>query len=196
MPKLASLLLVLSLIAPLDTFARCGPSRLRGHVTKPVTITLKGAERGIRNAPAFYLRQPNQWVMMFFKPEDIIEQLKKDGARYRAEILTMAASGAQAYLDAITRDLPLKEDTDLFKYVLHDRSFLTRQEVVIAELLKLGQVYVDHWPFQDAKRDPIDDADDPTTLTMVSQGTSDEEIARYFCESGGAEVFSVTYIFY
>jgi hypothetical protein len=80
--------------------------------------------------------------------------------------------------------------------VLHVRAFVTQQDAVISELLKLGQVYVDHWPFQDSKRDPIYDRNDPNTLTMVSQGTSDFEIARYFCETDGAELFSVTYILF
>jgi len=194
MSRLPIALRALSLVAPLDSFARCGPSRLREHVTKPQTITLQGAERGVRAAPAFYLRLPNQWVMMFFKPEDIVEQLKKAGARDQVEVSTPGST--QAYYDAITRDLPLKEDTDLFKYVLQDRSSLTRQEVVIAELLKLGRVYVDEWPFQDAKRDPVYDRDDPTTLTMVSQGTADFEIARYFCEPGSKELFSITYVLF
>jgi hypothetical protein len=194
MRRLSIALLALLLVAPTDVFARCGPSRLRGNVTKPETIKLNGAERGVRDAPAFYLRMANPWVILLFKPEDIVEQLKKDGARYHAEDLATAAGQTQKYFDAISRDLPLKENTDLFKYVLQERGFATRQDFMVSELLKLGQVYVDEWPFQDAKRDPLYDNDDPTTLTMISKGEGETEEVRYFCESGHKELFSITYI--
>ncbi|HEV7608994.1 MAG TPA: hypothetical protein VGO61_16745 [Steroidobacteraceae bacterium] len=203
MSRLAVALFVLSLAAPPAALARCGPSRLSGGITKPQIIKLNALERGVRDAPAFYMQLPQSWVLLYFKPEDVVAQLKQTAAQYRSKDLTAATSATDEYLAAISRDLPLKEDTDLFKYVLQDNHFHSRQEFLVADLLKLGQAHIDDWPYRDARHDPNDDRDDRNTLVMVSKMLSDEEW-RLFCEPLGLdgnpdrtrELFSVTYVIY
>ena len=175
-----------------DAMARCGPSRLSGGITKPEVIKMNALERGVRDAPAFYMQLPQSWVLLYFKPEDVVAQLKKAGG---------TNDTTDAYLTAITHDLPLKEDTDLFKYVLQNSDFHSRQEFLVSDLLKLGQAYIDDWPYRDAKHDPDDDRDDRKVLVMVSKMGLDEEW-RLFCEPLGLdndprrtrELFFVTYV--
>jgi hypothetical protein len=143
----------------------------------------------VRDAPAFYLRMANPWVMLFFKPEDVVAWLKQP-----------AFVQPNKYLDMISKDLPLEEDTDLFKYVLADSDLFHTQDVLVSDLLKLGQVRIDDWPFANSKRDPFYDRQDPTTVIMVSKKFDNfEEEWRLFCEplrnkGETREIFEITYV--
>jgi len=186
--KPALVLLVVLFVSTSDALARCGPSRLSGGITKPVVIKLNAAERGVREAPAFYIQLPHLFVLLYFKPEDVVAQLK--------------AQKSEEYLAAISRDLPLERDTDLFKYILENNRFHFQQEFLISDLLKLGQAYIDDWPYRDAKRDPSDDRGDRNIVVMVSKMGAGEEW-RLFCEPLGLdgdisrtrELFFATYVY-
>jgi len=129
------------------------------------------------------MEHPN---VFFFKPEDVvrvIEKFARDGAPNNG--------AAVAVLDRIRRDLPLKEDTDLFKYAVRDMRFANSLESVVTELLDAGHAAVDFWPLHDSGASAGNDAHDPSTIVRVGWRSGGSE-GRKYSDTKGFEIFSIT----
>jgi len=177
---LFTLVCALAIASP-DAVARCAPRFERG-LAKPQTITLTGP---LPSVPAFYLRvfaNPNRDVIVFFKPDDVVEALNELYKLAPTEAHNPVRGEQRNYLDAILGDLPLEEDTDLFKYTLRDRKNWVRQDALVQELLRTGRVAI-----------RTDNArEDPKTITMVEQWPNADEhsaATRWFCLPDGLPLF-------
>jgi len=177
--------------ASFDAAAGCKPSLLKRDVSKTV-INLNGTERGARAAPAFYLQNPTLHLVLFFKPEDVSEVLRKQEARYAEENLASALAQHREYMQTLLGSLPLKSNKNLFEFVLAGASEL-REEVMVSDLLKEGKASIGDWSFLDDKLN--EELRDMKTITMYSKGGS-EESARWFCTPLNQKLFGFTYIIY
>src|SRR5690349_15433555 len=121
---------LLAAMAP-NANARRGPSRLGNPaISKPLVIALNASSRGVYGEPAFYLRvpSPSRSLVMFFKPDDVVDVLQSMGEWGRGE--------PQAMLANIERELPLKTDTDIFKYQLRSFTLWSAKDWLVTELLR------------------------------------------------------------
>ena len=151
-----------------DAFADCSKRELRAGDT--ITAELTHAAQ-IRERPAFYLRVPSVNTVLFFRPEDVLTTLaSRLGQRPRM-------------LDLLRADLPLRENTDLYKYVVNDDSALWPMEYVVATLLTSGRVSVDYWPLSDTRHDPM-------TIKVVRWSKTHAN-GRKFCDEAGHEFYVV-----
>ena len=171
--------------------AKCPLSTLTRGVNKPKTITLNAAERGVRDAPAFYLHGAEFVPVMFFKPEDVVERLKKNIVELR-ENPTVVGAAWEKYLEQVRRDLPLREDTDLFKYSLRAPTFAANMSELVGALLESGQVILDDWPYHNTGVEDENDRDESKVIIMQTRGKYLEE-SRWFCNERGQELFSNGY---
>jgi hypothetical protein len=172
------------LVSAQSAVAECTKRELLAKST--VTIKLDGLAGGVREHPAFYLRDMDHPNVFFFKPEDVarvIEKFARDSAPNDG--------AAVAVLERIRRDLPLKEDTDLFKYAVRDIRFTNSLDSLVTELLDAGHADVDFWPLHDSGAFAGNDAFDPSTILRV-QWRSRGGDGRKYCDAKGFEIFSIT----
>jgi hypothetical protein len=176
-----------------DAAPICGPKNARPRLGKPTVITLTGTERGARAAPAFYVRRPEHLVI-FLKPDDVLEALREQEAKYVENRNDGPAKLVRAFADAVAADLPLKEDTDLLKYSFRSTNLGFQADGVVDWLLERGWVSVGDWGFFGNALNS--DLDDMKTILRASQRDSMDELARWYCTSYGAPLFSAVYIMY
>ena len=156
----------------------CTARQLRARGTE--TIALDGLKGGVREHPAYYLRDAQRHLVFFLKPEHVVTLLEAGGNDYADS------------LERMRRDLPLKEDTDLFKYGVRDIRFYNLLDDLVAKLLDAGHAMVDFFPLHDSEGQAINSNDrfDPVTLKRVYWNTRAGE-GRTYCSEKGSEVLSV-----
>jgi hypothetical protein len=188
----AILLAIATVAAPLignaaDKTSYCTARELRASDT--VTIALKP---GVRAQPAFYLRSTQYMLVLFFKPDDVVALLQDWIAKEKADKPASWRSDLEDPLEWIRRDLPLKEDTDLFKYVLRDEGFGTRLDYLAAGLLDDGNGAVDFWPVHVAGSESsrLNDGFDPTTIKRVYWSTRGGD-GHMYCKTDGFGILSI-----
>ncbi|HET7810725.1 MAG TPA: hypothetical protein VFL16_09120, partial [Steroidobacteraceae bacterium] len=116
----------------------CGKRAL--HARDTVTIQLDTPKHATRDRPAFYLRDTEHALVLFFKPEDLLAALEEhvNGKNKDAQLAPILA--------AVRADLPLEDNTDLFKYEFHGEGWHGRLDNVVATLLDAGHVDIDLQP--------------------------------------------------
>jgi hypothetical protein len=169
-----------------EDYRYCTKRDLRASDTSTIQLT-----PGVREKPAFYLRITSSPVVLFFKPEDLVAHLEEWIAKERANRPAMQRSDLQDPLDWIRHDLPLKEDTDLFKYGLRDPGFASRVEYLAADLLEAGHAAVDLSPLHTGGPDSTEPNDqfDPTTIKRVYWKTRGGD-GRKYCSPDGFGILS------
>jgi hypothetical protein len=192
-----ALLVMLAGMAPV-AFGRCGPSWFSEHgVRKPVTVTLAGPQRNEGDAPVFYLRsERKEWFLLTVRPEDLVRTLEDYGAKPDGRATGDNGGTLRYFYEQVTRDLPLKEDTDLFKYVLRDNRLDAWFDRLTPDLMTKGLVGIDLAPYQDHNPGTNNEVLDPTTLTIVSVFDGDQERSRYFCTPDGKLLLEHWYLIY
>ena len=106
----------------------CG-HRIRGHRPEQIIKELLDRPAG----PAFYFRLENFVVVV--APERLLHQLEKPTLTFHP----LHDARLRALVQA---DLPLREDADLFKYILKDPELYNRVYAVLSELLIGGNATV------------------------------------------------------
>jgi hypothetical protein len=146
----------------------------------------------------FYWHDSPRWVVLYFSPADILEHLQRLTDESRAKDLAREQQPSRwgKLLNDLKADLPLKDNVDLFKYVLKDTDHVGIVEYVLADLMKEGKVTVDNWVYRDDKRSSNSVEGDPTTIQMVSAMGDSEEAGRTFCTMKGEELLFIWYIIY
>jgi hypothetical protein len=160
-------------LAATDASAECSKRELRAH--ESMTVELEPITQ-TREHPAFYLRSPAAEVVFFFKPENMIAALE-----------TLEGKPPNV-LQRIRANLPLREHTDLFKYVLADNSALAPLDFAMARLLESGRASVDFLPLHGAGGGDL--GNDPKEIKLV-YWSKKYAIGRKFCLLNGLELFSV-----
>ena len=157
----------------------CTDRELRAKDTTTIPL-----ETGIRDKPAFYLRESLPERVLFLRPEDLLGLLHGWDEKNRQEI--------KLTLDQMLADVPLKEDTDIFKYALRDARFGAAIEYLAAELLDSGKVAVDFHPLHMPGKEAVQPNDqfDPTSIKRVYWKTRGGE-GRKYCDPKGYGVLSV-----
>jgi len=161
---------VLLLAASLDARAAkpiCEQKHLSREYTKS-TITLRVRDPQV---PEFYLRMRTSLTLVYLRPDDVVNAIGK----------SLNAPSAAKLLDRVQHDLPLKEDTDFFKYVTRDKELLGQVEWVVDEVLKAGKAAIDGWPFGDGVLASNYLPKDPMEVTVISLGFPSHEDARWYC---------------
>ncbi|HEV8443778.1 MAG TPA: hypothetical protein VGQ27_09870 [Steroidobacteraceae bacterium] len=153
------------------------------HKKDTATIELDAPKHGAREQPAFYLREPEHNLVLFFKPRDVLTVLEQ-----RAGDSRLANVVAE-----IRADLPLKEDTDLFKYDLRGEGFDGLLDFIVADLLDAGHAVVDYVPIHAAGSDSsrLNDVYDPTTIKRVHWENRGGD-GRTYCSADGFFILDVT----
>lgn len=164
----------------------CTARELRAKDT--VTIDLKP---GVREQPAFYLRSTQYMLVLFFEPEDVVALLQEWIAKEHADKPASWRSDLEDPLEWIRRDIPLKEDTDLFKYVLRDEGFGARLDYLAAGLLDDGDAAVDFWPVHVAGSESsrLNDGFDPATIKRVFWSNRGGD-GHMYCKTDGFGILS------
>ncbi len=157
----------------------CTDRELRAKDTTTIQL-----EAGIRDKPAFYLRESPPERVLFFRPEDLLGLLHGWDANQQQEI--------KVTLDQMRADLPLKEDTDLFKYALRDARFGAAIEYLAAELLESGKAAIDFHPLHMPGNEAVQPKDkfDPSNIKRVFWKTRGGD-GRKYCDPRGYGVLSV-----
>ncbi len=165
----------------------CTARELRSRETETVQLI-----PGVRDKPAFYLRNTWPSLVLFFKPEDVVALFEDRIAKERADKPAMQRSDFQDRLDWIRADLPLKEDTDLFKYALREDGFAVYLEYWVADLLDRGHAAVDFSPLHIAGSESsrLNDPLDPTTIKRVFWKNNGGD-GRKYCDPKGLGILSV-----
>ncbi len=158
----------------------CTARELRHRFT--ATIDLKPVGGVLRKQPAYYFTGPSQRFVIFFDPKEVVAKVE-ESARQDASI--------RPALEAMQRDLPLAEDTDLFKYGLRNVAFAFHFKHLVANLLDAGLAMVDRMSFHDPARIPPDINDsDPAYIKRVDWATRGAE-GRKYCDPLGLELLDV-----
>lgn len=137
----------------------------------------------MRKKPGFYLAAArDQYIVFFFKPEDVLAHVEKRADRKKLEVT----------LEAMRRNLPLDRDTDLFKYALSDQEFELDLPYLLAELLDSGKAFIDIGLIYHPEKSPPDPNDefDPRVILRVNWKT-DGASGRTYCTERGLEVHDV-----
>jgi len=165
----------------------CGQRELRDKST--ATLMLSPAKVFASGQPLFYLRYTDDLHLLYFRPEDVVAFLEEELAGLRAKYPSLIFSETRIPLGWIRQDLPLKEDTDLFKYGLRGRGFALDLDQLVAGLLDKGQPAVDFQPLRIPRQEAgkADDPNDPSSIKRVTWKTRDEE-GRIYCDAGGREI--------
>lgn len=152
---------------------------------KAQQVALKGSP----DVPSFYLRGSDGMVM-FFSEEDVVLALKTHAADLTRAGYDSAARRSEATSKVVGKDVPLGENTDLFKYWLADSSHGTELEFVAAELLANGQASIGRWYGMDSA--------EPGSMSVVKmfveRGKNGDVISRSFCTLSDKSLLRVTYI--
>jgi hypothetical protein len=158
----------------------CSKRELRARGTE--TIELQGQKLGIRERPAYYLSDPGRSFVFFFRPEDVLEVVDA----YHSD------SKVERMLARIRDDLPLKEDTDLFKYSVLDAGYSGPLVFFVASLLEKGNAIVDFVPLQKPRQtsQERDDPKDPALIKRVDW-TSRGVAGRKYCTGLGFELLNI-----
>ena len=172
-----------------DASEGCGQRELRNKST--ATLMLDPANVFASGQPLFYLRYTNDVHVLYFRPEDVVAVLEAELAGLRAKYPAVTFSESRIPLGWIRQDLPLKEDTDLFKYGLRHPEFALDMDVLVAELLDKGLAAVDFLPLRIPRQGIDNDSlNDPSSIKRVNWKTRDEE-GRIYCDAGGREIHRV-----
>jgi hypothetical protein len=149
----------------------CSKRELRRPNT--AVLELDGVQRRVREQPAFYLRGADQRFTYFFEPDHVLAVVEAKKA---------AHPGLQNSLERMRLDLPLREDTDLFKFALRDPTFAWLLDYFVAELFDAGHGSIEFLPL-----------DQPVNLTVIRRVSwSDRETAgRKYCRQDGLELLEI-----
>jgi hypothetical protein len=184
MKALLTLICVLA-VASADAAAGCGPSRFTSRtLTRPKTISL---DTVARTSPAFYLRVEarSRDLVMYFKADDVISELTRMAAASLKSSDDAAYKDLHEFLERVARDLPLKENTDLFKYAIEDPERSKRIDDLVSEMLNDGMLSLGGAQQSEGIRQIIKIAD---------FSRSNEENAVWFCTTDGYEIFHVRWV--
>ena len=176
-----------------DALAKCGPSKWPKRAEKSAVISLTGTARGVRAAPAFYLRSGDTHVV-YLAPDDVMARLRSFETDYRERGVMAAAERVRVYIDEVSRDLPLKEHTDLFKYSLRNPDYIVWMNATLRDLLDAGHASIgDAQEFGNAL---VPDMQDFPKITRIEQWGGSTEASRKYCTDGGAVLFSFQFLIY
>lgn len=165
-----------------DAWDNCSKRQLRAQSTQ--TIDLDAYARVVREQPAFYYHDTERDYVFFMSPADVVAWLE--------------AQGKQTLLQLLKRDLPLKEDTDLFKYSLRTREASPLDiHWLIAGLLDAGHVMVDRLPLRGTTPDSAEfyDRQDPLRIKRVLWQSRGSDGRRY-CQESGLEILTIVETIY
>jgi len=163
----------------------CGQRAL--HDKSTATLMLSPMNVFASGQPLFYLRYTDDLHVLYFKPEDVVAVLEEELAGLRAKYPTVTFSESRIPLGWIRQDLPLKEDTDLFKYGLREPGFALDLDLLVAALLDKGQAAVDFLPLRISRQEIGNEPNDPSSIKRVNWKTREEE-GRIYCDAGGREI--------
>jgi len=165
----------------------CGQRELRDK--SAATVTLSPEKVFASGQPLFYLRYTNGVHVLYFRPEDVVAFLEEELAGLRARYPTMTFSETRLPLGWIRQDLPLKEDTDLFKYGLRNPGFALDIDLLVAGLLDKGLAAVDFLPLRNPHQEAGNshDPNDPSSIKRIDWNTREEE-GRIYCDASGREI--------
>ena len=169
-----------------DAFAECRTDSLAK--SKPTTIKLNAIERGLKDGPVFYLRSQDADFVMRFKPDDVIAQLREWIDPQKTGLPAYKLPDARAYLEAIERDLPVKDDADLFKYTLRNPGFASLMADLVSDLLDDGKSAIIYWPMYVATAKLGAGLGETTQIEKVSE-REQHSLSRLYCDDSGHVVF-------
>jgi len=183
------LLTAISSVMFLSSTARADPCtarQLRARTTE--TISLDGLKGGVREHAAFYLRDTRKDLVFFFKPEHVLALLES----WSVHAVASDRSTFAESLERVRSDLPLKEDTDLFKYGIHSNIFNARLDDLVVELLDAGHAMIDFYPLHDSGRYAGSDHDqyDPVKLKRVHWANRGGN-GRQYCNDEGRDILFI-----
>jgi hypothetical protein len=161
----------------------CSKRELRARST--VTIDLEPFSREVRLQPAFYYHDRERSHVFFVKAEDVVGWVESHG-------------DSRPLLDLLRRDLPLKEDTDLFKYSLQVRSFSAGDiSYLLSDLIEKGRAMVDEWPIRGSTTESAEvyDRQDPLRIKRVSWSARGADGWK-FCREDGFEILTIVETIY
>lgn len=176
---------VFLLAASLDAQAEkgvCEKKHLSRHYTKS-SLPLRVRDPRV---PEFYLRMRTSLTLVYLLPDDVVDAL--------GEFANLPS--AARLQDLIRHDLPLKEDTDLFKYVTRDNDALGDVERALDVVLKQGKAAIDGWPCGAGILAPHYLPKDPMTVTVISFGDEAQEDGRWYCFPEHQLLFGQWYVIY
>jgi hypothetical protein len=161
----------------------CGPTKeqlasLKPAILAPQTINVDPSRS---TAPSFYVHHNDRDVMLLFKPDDLVAQLRAILALLRQKGQSYPAQQLEGLLARIQSDLPLRGPTDLLTYRLWRLDWEWHIDSVLADLMKQGKVTVDQTPFRSPNDGGLNDSRDPKTIELIVQAWDHSEIARWFC---------------
>ena len=162
-----------------DPVVYCTDRELRAKDTTTIQL-----QAGVRDQPAFYLREDMPERVLFFRPEDVLALFDSWSVNQQQEV--------RATLERIRSDLPLKEDTDLFKYALRDAHFGAIVEYMAADLLEMGKAAVDFSPLHMPGKEAVQPADqfDPSSIKRVYWKTRGGDGHKY-CDPRGFGILTI-----
>ena len=164
-----------SLVRPSEN---CTARELRARSTE--TIELDALGHGVRAAPSFYYNDPEHRIVYFMKPEDVVDWLEHQKQE-------------KLMLQLVKADLPLKEDTDLFKYALKTDTVVPESiGWLLAGMLDSARVMVDWLPVRGTSPGANDfyDRQDPLRIKRVFWTTRGAD-GRKYCKENGYEILTV-----
>jgi len=162
-----------------DPVDYCTNRELRAKDTTTIQL-----QAGVRDQPAFYLREDMPERVLFFRPEDVLALFDSWSVNQQQEV--------RATLERIRSDLPLKEDTDLFKYALRDAHFGAIVEYLAADLLEMGKAAVDFSPLHMPGKEAVQPNDqfDPSSIKRVYWKTRGGDGHKY-CDPRGFGILTI-----
>ena len=182
----APLLLVLAaclLAAGGPAWSACGKRSFPGKVARE-NVRLTGS----RAESAFYWRTELGEVL-FFRPEDVLAGLNS-GAVGGSDAASTPGSVNARLSARLSRDLPLKANSDLLTYVLEAPELGARIEVLVSDLLASGRVSISRWAGFYRIPEP-----ETREIEVVSRtGANGELLARWFCTPAGRPLMEVYYV--
>ena len=166
--------LLLSVTVVSLSFAGCATTESCGHLRGAGSVV---SQRAVPAHPFFYYRLGRYTAL--FSGEDV-------RVGFEDTFKHWGQADAARLLSEIRSDLPLKTDTDLFKYAFLDRSFSSLLDRGVANLMESGKAAIVVAEYKDV------DGYLPTEIRLVRETLSNGDlVGRSFCTQRGTELLSV-----